>query len=174
MTQEQVQLLRQAKAAQLAGRTADALALLRAGLARFPQDLQLASLASSLLVKANQLPEARRVLEAAMAHHPRHAPLAVAAAMLELRRGDAQQARRVVAQALRRTPGNAALHQVRCVRGPGRGGRRRVGWAVLASAARASECTFKACLRSAHGHGHTRTRGQGQEHGVLIQMGPCT
>lgn len=113
VTEEQVALFRAVKDHQRAGRRSEALALLQDSLALYPTDRNLLALTVSLLLKSNQLTEARTVLLTAQQHHPTHFAFVAAHARLEVRLGHPDAAVSRLEDAMRRYPNNAVLHEVR-------------------------------------------------------------
>lgn len=109
LAEEQVAWFRHAKTAQKAGDAEHALAILRQGLARWPNDRHMLSLASSLHVKAGQLYMAEQLLRIGLRLYPQHLPLLIALGKFQAAMSNFTAARQTFQQAASRFRSNGVL-----------------------------------------------------------------
>ncbi|KAL6754314.1 hypothetical protein V8C86DRAFT_2437757 [Haematococcus lacustris] len=112
VNQRAVEHHRYAKLSLAAGRPAQALDILRRGLAEFPNDRHMLSLAASLERRAGRYHTARHLLQHGLQHHPKHVAFIVALAQLQAQCGHLEEAQLLLAKALELNPRNAAVYQL--------------------------------------------------------------
>jgi tetratricopeptide (TPR) repeat protein len=115
VTKEQVEIHRRAKAAQSQGKRHAALLILHAGLARFPHDTHLLSLAASLEAKSGNRAAAEGLLRVGLRVQPGHLALLTTAARLHAGAGEFDAAREMFRAAHEANPQQAPVLQVRRV-----------------------------------------------------------